>query len=75
MNRALKVLLELMDLEELEVNIFRGRSPQEDRQRVFGGQVLGQALVAATRTIDEEGRMTNSRRFARNTTCEARSAT
>ncbi len=60
MNRALKVLLELMDLEELEVNIFRGRSPQEDRQRVFGGQVLGQALVAATRTIDEEGRIAHS---------------
>jgi acyl-CoA thioesterase-2 len=54
MIRALKNLLELLDLEELEVNIFRGRSPQEGWQRVFGGQVLGQALVAATRTVDEE---------------------
>src|SRR5262249_43758271 len=35
-----------------EVNIFRGRSPQEMRQRVFGGQVAGQALVAAGRTVE-----------------------
>jgi acyl-CoA thioesterase II len=49
---ALDGLVELLDLEELEVNIFRGRSPQENRQRVFGGQVAGQALVAAGRTVD-----------------------
>jgi acyl-CoA thioesterase-2 len=49
---ALDRLVELLDLEELEVNIFRGRSPQEDRQRVFGGQVAGQALVAAGRTVE-----------------------
>src|SRR5207248_11192004 len=49
---ALDGLLELLDLEELEVNVFRGRSPQENRQRVFGGQVAGQALVAAGRTVD-----------------------
>jgi acyl-CoA thioesterase-2 len=54
MATALDNLLELLDLEELEVNIFRGRSPQEGWQRVFGGQVLGQALVAATRTVEEE---------------------
>ena len=60
MNQALRDLLELMDLEELEVNIFRGRSPEEDRQRVFGGQVLGQALVAAIRTVDDEGRIAHS---------------
>ncbi|HVN85841.1 MAG TPA: acyl-CoA thioesterase II [Candidatus Binatia bacterium] len=46
-------LVELLDLEELEVNIFRGVSPKEDRQRVFGGQVAGQALVAAGRTVAE----------------------
>jgi len=46
------MLVSILDLEEIEVNIFRGRSPQEDRQRVFGGQVAGQALVAAGRTID-----------------------
>ena len=34
------------------MNVFRGRSPQENRQRVFGGQVAGQALVAAGRTVD-----------------------
>src|SRR5215475_14279596 len=44
-------LLDLLDLEQIEVNIFRGRSPDENRQRVFGGQVAGQALVAAGRTV------------------------
>jgi acyl-CoA thioesterase-2 len=52
MPTALDDLIELLDLEELEVNIFRGRSPQEQRQRVFGGQVAGQALVAAGRTVE-----------------------
>ncbi|RAJ68697.1 acyl-CoA thioesterase-2 [Streptomyces sp. Amel2xB2] len=42
----------LLDLEQIEVDIFRGRSPQEHLQRVFGGQVAGQALVAAGRTTD-----------------------
>jgi acyl-CoA thioesterase II len=50
--RALEGLLALLDLEELEVNVFRGRSPQDHRQRVFGGQVAGQALVAAGRTVE-----------------------
>lgn len=45
-------LIELLDLEPIEEDIFRGVSPQEDRQRVFGGQVAGQALVAATRTVE-----------------------
>ncbi len=49
--KALDRLLELLDLEQIEVNIFRGRSPDERRQRVFGGQVAGQALVAAGRTV------------------------
>jgi acyl-CoA thioesterase-2 len=53
MQKALDDLIETLDLEELEVNLFRGRSPQEDRQRVFGGQVAGQALVAAGRTVEE----------------------
>jgi acyl-CoA thioesterase-2 len=52
MQDVLDGLIELLDLEELEVNIFRGRSPQENRQRVFGGQVAGQALVAAGRTVE-----------------------
>jgi acyl-CoA thioesterase-2 len=48
----LEVLLELLDLEQIEVDIFRGASPDTRRQRVFGGQVAGQALVAAGRTVD-----------------------
>ncbi|MDQ1698541.1 MAG: acyl-CoA thioesterase [Frankiaceae bacterium] len=47
-------LVDLLDLEQIEVNIFRGNSPDENRQRVFGGQVAGQALVAAGRTVPEE---------------------
>ena len=50
---ALDDLIELLDLERIEVNIFRGQSPDENRQRVFGGQVAGQALVAAGRTVQE----------------------
>ena len=50
--QAVDELIALLDLEELEENIFRGRSPQEQRQRVFGGQVAGQALVAAGRTVE-----------------------
>ena len=42
-------LVALLDVEPIEVNIFRGRSPDENRQRVFGGQVIGQALVANPR--------------------------
>ena len=51
MSDALDRLLDLLDLEQIEVNIFRGRSPDETVQRVFGGQVAGQALVAAGRTV------------------------
>jgi acyl-CoA thioesterase-2 len=51
MTKALAHLIDLLDLEQIEVNIFRGRSPDERRQRVFGGQVAGQALVAAGRTV------------------------
>jgi acyl-CoA thioesterase-2 len=50
-NESLKALLDLLDLEQIEHDIFRGRSPDERRQRVFGGQVAGQALVAAGRTV------------------------
>src|SRR6201998_1988294 len=52
MSTAVEELLSVLDLEPLEVNLFRGRSPQVGWQRVFGGQVIGQALVAATRTAD-----------------------
>jgi acyl-CoA thioesterase-2 len=53
MSRALEQLIEILDLEPLEVNLFRGRSPDESRQRIFGGQVAGQALVAAGRTVEK----------------------
>ena len=51
MSRALDQLLAILDIETLEVNLFRGVSPQVGWQRVFGGQVIGQALVAACRTV------------------------
>jgi acyl-CoA thioesterase-2 len=57
MQRAVDDLITLLDLEAIEVNIFRGVSPDVDAQRVFGGQVAGQALVAAARTVDEERRV------------------
>ena len=53
MQAEVDALIELLDLEPIEEDIFRGVSPQEDRQRVFGGQVAGQALVAATRTVED----------------------
>ena len=49
----LEELIALLDLEQIEVNIFRGTQPlNESRQRVFGGQVAAQALAAAGRTVD-----------------------
>ncbi|HWL45493.1 MAG TPA: acyl-CoA thioesterase II [Ilumatobacter sp.] len=60
MEDALQELVELLDLEAIEVNLFRGTQPDEDRQRVFGGQVAGQALVAAARTVVEPGRLVHS---------------
>lgn len=52
MASAVDALLDILDLEPLERNLFRGRSPQVGWQRVFGGQVIGQALVAACRTVE-----------------------
>jgi acyl-CoA thioesterase-2 len=51
-SESLDFLVHLLDLESIEVNIFRGTQPKEERQRVFGGQVAGQALMAAGRTVD-----------------------
>src|SRR3954453_22766060 len=50
-------LIALLDLEKIEENIFRGVSPAHSPVRVFGGQVAGQALVAAGRTVPEERRV------------------
>lgn len=51
---AVDGLVRLLDLERIEQDIFRGVSPKEWSQRVFGGQVAGQALVAAGRTVDPD---------------------
>jgi acyl-CoA thioesterase II len=53
MSSAIEDVLAILDLEPLELNLFRGRSPQSRWQRVFGGQVIGQALVAACRTVED----------------------
>jgi acyl-CoA thioesterase-2 len=51
-SEALADVLALLDLEPIEEDIFRGLSPAGRLQRVFGGQVLGQALAAAARTVE-----------------------
>lgn len=51
-------LLTILDLEPLEVNLFRGNNPNTSSQRVFGGQVIGQAIAATCRTV--EGRLPHS---------------
>jgi acyl-CoA thioesterase-2 len=56
MSEDLDLLVDLLDLEAIEVNIFRGLSPDEDRQRVFGGQVAAQSLMAAGRTVERDRR-------------------
>ena len=45
-------LVELLDLETIDLNLFRGRQPDTMLQRVFGGQVAAQALVAGARTVE-----------------------
>ena len=54
MSTAVDDLIGILDLEELDLNLFRGRSPQNGWQRVYGGQVIGQALVAAVRTVEPD---------------------
>jgi acyl-CoA thioesterase II len=49
---SLESLLKLLDLEVIEVDLFRGPAPDTSLQRVFGGQVAAQALVAAGRTVE-----------------------
>src|SRR3978361_1148924 len=58
MSKSLIDLLSILDIEQLEVNMFRGNSPKTSWQRVFGGQVIGQAMGAACRTL--EGRLPHS---------------
>ena len=54
MSAAMQELIDILDLERLEHNLFRGRSPKSGWQRVFGGQTIAQALVAAQRTVDPD---------------------
>jgi acyl-CoA thioesterase-2 len=51
-NAALESLIEVLGLEPIEVNIFRGHNESESRARLFGGQVAAQAFTAAARTVD-----------------------
>jgi acyl-CoA thioesterase-2 len=52
--QPLNKILETLDLEEIELNHYLATSPNEGWQRVYGGQVIGQALVAASRTVDND---------------------
>ncbi len=51
--QSLQKVIEILELEEIEQNHYRANSPKEGWQRVYGGQVIGQALVAASRTVEE----------------------
>jgi acyl-CoA thioesterase II len=53
MNQLLEDLIKVMTLERIEINLFRGQSRDIGSPQVFGGQVLGQALVAATATVEQ----------------------
>ena len=54
MDPTVEGLIGLLDLEEIEQNHYRATSPSTGWQRVYGGQVIGQALVAASRTVPED---------------------
>ncbi len=54
MTAPIEQLINLLNLEEIEKNHYRATSPSEGWQRVYGGQVLGQALVAASRTVEAD---------------------
>jgi len=54
MTQPLTELLDLLDLEVIEHNIFRGFHPEGRTRRLFGGQIIAQALVAAMRTVPDD---------------------
>ena len=60
MTAPIDILVNLLDLEPLEVNIYRGRNRDLGTGRVYGGQVFAQALVAARRTVDDASRVAHS---------------
>ncbi len=53
-NEATRQLVSLLDLEQLDTDLFRGKQPDTVRQRVYGGQVAAQALIAGTRSVGPE---------------------
>lgn len=57
---AVEEMLQILDLETLEHNLFRGSQPKSSLNRVFGGQVIAQSLVAASRTVDTSDRRPHS---------------
>lgn len=58
MSESLIDLLAIFDVEPIETNLFRGKCPNTKAQRVFGDQVIAQAMTGACRTV--EGRLPNS---------------
>jgi acyl-CoA thioesterase-2 len=52
MNPVLKKIIDILDVEELELNLYRGQN--HETEHVFGGQVLAQAIAAADRTVDAD---------------------
>ena len=54
MPASIDALMRLLELEDLDVDLYRGTQPETTRQRVFGGQVAAQALVAGARSVDGE---------------------
>ena len=60
MARSTQALIQLLHLERIEDNIYRGHNRDIGSGRIFGGQVLAQALVAARRTIEQEDRAAHS---------------
>ncbi len=71
MNRLLEDLMKVMTLERLELNLFRGESRDIGSPQVFGGQVLGQALVAASATVDDRAAHSLHAYFLRRGDCNA----
>lgn len=54
MPQSIDELRDLLDLEQIEANLYRGRQPRTQLQRVFGGQVMAQALTAAAATVADD---------------------
>jgi len=71
MNRLLEDLLKVMTLERLELDLFRGESRDIGSPQVFGGQVLGQALVAAAATVESRAVHSLHAYFLRRGDCNA----